>query len=208
MRSRRLPNAFLAFAIGVSLTLPAVALDVREAHAVTITSISNDPGRTLRHGWSPSVAIESGVANSCVKRASDVSKREHLCRVVDGYEGVGDGRNWKLDFPTSGESPLRVKGSNSSKYGFVVVLDGGMVYEGCTWSSPSNDYTCDYRMRKPIVLKTSGNALGYALRKLWSWTKYVGNTLGCAGGIATLWYGGASGKVTLPILSDCADGPM
>jgi hypothetical protein len=123
---------------------------------------------------------------------------------VDGYESIGDSRNWLIKFPLN-SGPLAQSGEDSSTYGQIIVLDGGQVYEGCDWRSPDNSYLCDYRQRKQIVLRTSGSAYSYVLRKLWDWTKYVGNTAGCAGGIASLWSGS---KVTLPMLTGCADGPM
>lgn len=129
--------------------------------------------------------------------------------MLDGYEEIGDNRNWLIGYEIgAGQGPLGWSGLNlgtGDPYGITIVTHGGTVYEGCWWQSPTNDYLCDFRARKQIVLRTSGSAYSYVLRKLWNWTLYTGNAAGCAGGIAGLWTGQ---RVTLPLLSDCVDGPM
>jgi len=170
----------------------------------SITSTSQDPHYALRHDWGPYPAIENGIANSCIIRQSTVNGREHLCRVIDGYEELNDNRNWIVKFDI-GEGPLAQAGSDNDQYGQTIVLGDGNVYEGCDWRSPDNSYLCDYHARKQIVIHTSTSGWGYGLRKLWDWTRYAGDTLGCASGIVSLWYGA---KVGAALLSACDDGPM
>lgn len=187
-------TAFAALTLGLSGCEPSV----------TISYTSRDPGKTLQHSWSPGIPIETGVVNSCYRASSDVAGRANVCRVVDGYDQAGDDRNWKITLG-GGYRVLAQYGENSSTYGRVIVLDGGQVFEGCNYYSADTTYNCDYRIRKQIVLKTSGSAYSYVLRKLWNWTKYVGSAAGCAGGIAGVWTGQ---RITLPMLSSCADGPL
>lgn len=184
--------------------VPAPPPEALPSDSVTIEIVNLDPGYALAHDWGPAIVLEQGVANSCVTRDSEVAGRANLCRVVDGYEGIGDNRNWLIQFPV-GRGPLGQSGTDSSAHGRIIVLDGGSVFEGCDFRSPDNSYLCDYRQRKAIVLKTSGDAYSYALRKLWDWSKYAGNTAGCATGISGVW---AGAKIRLPLLSDCADGPL
>lgn len=171
------------------------------ALAYSVTQVTTDPGRTLRHDYSLSPGIEVGSVTSCMIR-SGPSGRKDLCRVIDGYETI-DNRNWKIDFATN-ESPLSVAGVNNSTYGMVIVLGNGAIYEGCNWISPANDYICDYRARKEKVMLVSGTN-AYVLRKTWDWIKYVGTATSCAGGITSAWTGN---PITLGALTACADGPL
>lgn len=201
-RKQLYPAIFVATAL-----IASMVLDIPPASAFSTTVTQDDPKRELIHDWSPSRAIETGVVNSCVIRDSDVKGREHLCRVVDGYEEKGDKRNWLIDFSARDpEGPLASEGSNGDPHGILIVMDDGATYEGCTWFSPSNDFLCDYRIRKPIVLKTSGNAREYVLRKLWDWAKYAGNTYGCAQGIGSVMVDGFS--ISQLFLANCFDGPL
>jgi len=181
--------------------------EVRAAGKVTIIETTDDPEKVLQHDWSPSQAIERGIANSCVFRDSQVKGREHLCRVIDGHEETGDERNWLVDFPAEPDKgPLSIEGRNGGPKGIFIVLDGGTTFEGCDWISPSNDYHCDYRMRKPVVLKTKGNAREFVLRTFWDWSRYAASAYGCAEGIAgVLWKGDDIRKF---FLSACFDGPL
>lgn len=188
----------------LAATLSTFAVfDANPVLAYSVTTTSTDPGKTLRHSYSLSPGIEVGSVTSCLIREATTNRKDY-CRVIDGYEGVGTSGNWKIDFAIN-ESPLSVTGSNSSSYGYAIVLANGASYEGCTWYSPSNDYICDYRARKPKVLSINSSTANYVLRKAWNWTQYTGNALACAGGIAGIWSGN---KVTAPVLTACVDGPM
>ena len=91
-----------------------------------------------------------------------------------------------------------MSGSNDSPFGVAVVFDNGQKFEGCRWYSPSNDFDCDYAVGNHGVMR-NGGAWDFVLRKAWDWFKYAGNSLGCAGGIVSTWYGGV---ITLPFLID------
>ena len=65
-------------------------------------------------------------------------------------------------------------------------------------------YWCDFKVRKPVILSTTG-AVNYALRKFWDWSGYLGDATGCAAGIVGLWYGNPIG---LAVIRDCGEGPM
>jgi hypothetical protein len=209
--------------IGLTLVL---ALVLSGCASWTVTETTGwDPNSQLEHDWSPGVPMEIGQVNSCVERASEVADRAHVCRVVDGYEPVQN-LNWIIDFADNAEShPLSVAHeygySNNinpgldcapgspliPNYGCTIQLDGqNGTYQGCVYQWQGNVYVCDYRTRKHVVLHTSSGGWSFALRKLWDWGGYLGNVLGCAGGIVgVLGFGKA---VTLPLLTDCADGPM
>lgn len=168
-----------------------------------------DPGYALRHDFSLSPGASPGSLTSCLQRTSEVNGREDFCRVIWGHEESGDVSNWHLDLAPCGgcAHPAEViasSGSNSDRYGMTIVLDNGGVYEGCRWISPTNDYDCDYAAVKPFVMRTDGH-WDFVLRKLWDWSGAQGNLLGCAGGVVGVWYGGV---ITLPMLFDCADGPL
>lgn len=189
-----------------SFTLSGCPGEEEPSWRVTQTA-SRDPGFDMRHDWSPSVPIEMGVVNSCLERDSEAEGREHLCRVVDGYEEDpgNDDRNWIIHYEVG--QPLAREDFMVpwlSQYGGVIVAHDGVVYEGCLINN-GDTYVCDYRMRKPVVLHTGTDAWDFVLRKLWNWSRYVGNTLGCAGGIAGIWRGQ---PITLPMLTGCADGPL
>lgn len=192
------------FLRGFSLLFVAVAIigvmGACQPSAVSISTTSTDPGYSLRHDWGPGVLIEqNGGANSCFESGSSAPGRDYYCRVIDGYEAVGDHRNWRV----SG-SPIASGGSDTSSYGRTIVVDSGQIFEGCDWLSPSNEYICDFRQRKAVVLKTD-RTWSFVLRKAWDWARYAGDAAGCAGGIAGLWSGGV---ITVPLLSGCLDGPM
>jgi hypothetical protein len=176
---------------------------------VSISGTTQDPDYGLNNsGGGPYPVIEVGVANSCVDTSSQVSGRQHYCRVVDGYEEIGDRRNWLVRYTFDGRpggGPIAQSGNDDSYYGRTIITDGGEVFEGCDWRSPDNSYLCDYRIRKPVVTNISGGAWSHVLHKAWAWTKYIGNALGCAGGIAGVMIGK---PITLPLLTDCVDGPM
>jgi hypothetical protein len=168
-----------------------------------------DPGYALRHDFSLSPGIAPGQLTSCVKRASEVDGREHLCRRIMGHEESGDNANYHLDLGPCGGCThvahvIASKGSNTSAYGMSIVLDNGGMYEGCRWISPTDDYECDYWAGEHFVMRTGGH-WDFVLRKAWNWAINQGEALGCASSIVSLWYGGS---VTLPALISCADGPL
>jgi hypothetical protein len=168
-----------------------------------------DPGYALRNDFSLSPGIAPGQLTSCMDRDSNVAGREHLCRRILGHEESGDSANYHLDLGPCGgctqvSHVIASRGSNDSPYGMTIVLDNGAVYEGCRWTSPTDDYDCDYFADHQFVMRTGGH-WDFVLRKFWNWTSAQGNALGCAGGIVGVWYGGV---ITLPMLADCADGPL
>jgi hypothetical protein len=186
--------------------------------APTITTTTTDPGYTLVHSYSlsgggPCTAtstsaclIELNKVNSCIRSSSShVQNRYDYCRVVDGYEGI-DNTNWIVRFPLN-ESPLYQYGSDTSSTGRAIVLANGQMYSGCDYRSPDNSYLCDYRERKGIV-RTVGTSATFThyLKKFWNWSNYIGNALGCAGGIAG--YAWGNKIITAPLIADCVDGPM
>lgn len=97
---------------------------------------------------------------------------------------------------------LAASGREDSTSGMTVVVPGYQD-EGCTWESPTNNDVCDCRASKRVVLRT-GTEYDDVLRELWDWSRYAGNTAGCAQGIATIWRGG---NITCPFLAGCGDGP-
>jgi hypothetical protein len=164
----------------------------------------------LRHSFSLSPGIAPGVLTSCYNAPSDVPGRKYLCRAVYGDEEVGsnvtyylDGSPWAAD-NTPDDRILSVVGIGGP-YGATVVTASGEVFEGCTWASPSNNYTCDYHSTQHFVLQTSGE-WHYFLAKLWDWTHYAGNAAGCATGVAAILAG--SGRITFPLLTGCVDTPL
>lgn len=201
----------------------------------TVSEQKWDPEFELRHDFSLTGAnnVEYGKSpTSCVETPSDVENRGTICRVVDGYEGVGDARNWKIDvintaqFPDPSAPPIQIDGGSSSNtnantcrapelwadvgsqlevYGCGITFDDGSRYEGCAWNAYDDDWWCDYRIRKPVVLKLSTGGWDYVLRKFWAWKSYVASAVGCAAGLAAVERGN---KVTYPFLVACADGPM
>lgn len=194
-------------AAGVLVTMPVLAAC---DPTYVVSQVKSDTANyALRHSWGPDPALENGKANSCVTRGSDVANRAHLCRSLDGYEEMGDNRNWLINYEgriEDGQRPLQRNGARAGTHGQVIITHGGAVYEGCNWYEETNNYYCDYRQSKAAVPRTNGlSHNGYILRKLWDWTGYVGNTAGCAGGITTVWNGS---KVTALLLRGCADGPM
>jgi len=205
--------------VALILTLMILATACNSVASVkwSVNELTNghyDPETMLMHDWGPAIVIERGVANSCIERDSEVSGRRHLCRVIDGYEEIGDVKNWVIDYPANPvQMPLSVDGEcndgiswSDGGYGCVIVLQDGSTYEGCQHVTPLNDFICDYRARKHIVLKTSGDAYSYLLRKFWNWSLYTaGSPLACAGGLTGVMMGKS---ITAPMLADCADGPM
>lgn len=200
MASRK--KALLALTI-LPLLFLSGCYTIRE-DAYTLSAIYD-----LRHSWSPGVAIENGRVNSCVQRPSYVSGRAHICRVVDGYEEAGDRRNWTIRY-TSGH-PDGFEATDPERYGITIMVGGDGVFEGCRYAQAGGDeyWFCDYRVRKHVVLTTSGCSSwcwNYVLRVAWNWASYAGNTmLGCGVGIAGV-MGGL--PVTAPLLWDCKDGPL
>lgn len=168
-----------------------------------------DVNYPLLHEFSLQPGFGQGLVTSCYKAPTDVPGREWMCRVIEGYEELGAGHmhTYELFGPLAGrQNPDPILSVSSRPgYGRTVVLDGGVVFEGCTWYSPSNSYKCDYKATRFAVLSTDNSATTYVLRKFFDWAHYVGNTLGCAGGIAAVWRGG---RITLPLLAGCADGPL
>lgn len=195
-----------ALVVACLLPLASVLSACQPQQGVVITSTKTDPGKPLRHDWGPSVVIESGVANSCYfVDESVVAGKSSICRVVDGYEEVGDKRNWKVTAPNS----LILSRPMMDYYSYSILLDGGAVFEGCVLNSNSggtSTFTCDYRIRKISAAGGTGSAVNYFFKKLWNWNKYVGNTAGCALGISSVWSGTA--KITHSMVTGCLGGPM
>jgi hypothetical protein len=163
----------------------------------------------LKHTWSPSNPIEDGIANSCIQTAIDDGTNRNYCRVVDGYEETHDNRDWfiRLD---SNRSPVMSWAGTGTNWGETIVLDGGMIFEGCDFhymgQNQGSWYDCDYRIRKPVIFNSdSSNSFRWGLNKFWDWGKYAGSAAGCSFGIASVW-GGA--KITSALLLDCAAGPL
>jgi hypothetical protein len=170
-----------------------------------------DPGYPLLHSFSLSPGVQAGLLTDCVRRDSDVEGRQDYCRVVFGHEESGDTQNFHLDFPPSATDPsgadpviLASSGSNDHPFGISLVLSTGAMYEGCRWISPTNDYDCDYQVAKPFVMRTGG-VWDYVLTMAWNWAGSQAEMLGCASGIVGIWYGG---RITLPLLYGCKDGPL
>lgn len=198
-----------------------------EGLSTTISVLATDPVCDGGHcflnnsGGGPDPAIENGAVNSCIDTVSNVAGRFHYCRVVDGYDDghssnpvLRDNRNFLISIDHGDVEAL-----HDSANGAAIVLYSGQAFEGCEvimrypfvpgyyGGKPYSKYLCEYRIRKPIVTRTSGsNAWDYVLRKSWHWTLYVGNDVGCAGGMAGVMAG--VGHITFPLLTDCVDGPM
>lgn len=202
----RLRNWSLTSVLVLTVSFVAVGCTGPSGSSTYTVSTGGNVSHPLKHDWSPGIPIEQGVVNSCYFTPSDGQTHNSLCRVVDGYEESGDRRNWTIDFPASPPShPLSVSGVNGSTLGMMIVLDDGAMFEGCDWYSPSNDYVCDYRVRKPVAVRISGGGYDY-LTKLWDWSRYVaGGPLSCATGIASVWTGA---KITAPLLGSCLSDPM
>ena len=166
----------------------------------------------LKHSFSLSPGLQAGQLTSCIRRDSNVNGRRDLCRIVLGYDEEGDQRDWIFDakpFADDGivdRNVLAVTGTQSDGVGpnKSVVTANGWTYEGCYVYLWNGNWRCDYRTRRHTVLETSGE-WDYVLRKMWNWSLNQGSNLGCAGGIAGIWYGGV---VTIPLLTDCVDGPL
>jgi hypothetical protein len=163
----------------------------------------------LLHSFSLSPGFGEGVLTSCYTAPSEVPDREHLCRVVDGYEelGISHRHTYEVFGPLPGRhNPDHILAVDERPgYGATVVLDGGIQFEGCVWYSPSNSFKCDYKTTRYAVLTTNNSHTTWILRKMWDWGNYLGNTIGCAGGIVGVWGGK---PITFPLLTGCADGPM
>jgi hypothetical protein len=190
-----------------SLSILGVALTLVLAQCAP--SCAPDPGYPLRHDFSLSPGVAAGLLTSCVRRASDVEGRQDFCRVVYGHEESGDSQNWHLDLAPSQDDAhvahvIASRGSNDDQFGIAIVLDNDTQYEGCRWTSPTNDYDCDYAVADDFIMRTGG-WWDYVLHKAWNWSINLGETIGCASAIVGIWYGG---RVTLPALISCADGPM
>jgi hypothetical protein len=182
-----------------------------------------DPQVGLRHAFSLSPGILPGEVTSCMRRRSRARGRHDLCRLVYGIDSLG-GRhnmNWLIDGCLPGqplrnggcERIIRAKGSNTGNYKYAIVskyLTGDNLYihsyEGCRWQSPTNNYWCDYRTARHIVLNLPGNAWRRFLKVAWSWTGYLSKTAGCAGSIHRVWI--RAERINLPFLTACLDGPL
>lgn len=194
------PNRRRQLALGGLLALMPIMPMWCESPGVAST---NYP---LLHAFSLSPGFGAGLVTSCYNAPTEVSGRHYVCRVVEGYEEVGDVRTFHVYGELAGRSnPDKILSlSVRTGYGATLVLDGGITFEGCDWISPSNSFDCDYRTSRHAVLTTMDTNT-WKLRKLWDWTRYVGNTAGCAGGLTKVFSGGT---ITLPFLTGCADGPL
>lgn len=224
MRDRQHPKRTAAAAFAVVAALTAGTVHAGEDG----TEVSTDPlafqaanadypsarqaASSLRHAYSLSPGLKVGELTSCIDRSSNVKGRADLCRIVYGYEQVGDNRDWIIDGPPyaadtiANTNIIAAKGSQDSNARTTLVTATGKVFEGCYGFIWNGNYRCDFRTARHVVLHTSNpGGWSFALRKLWYWGNYVGNALGCAGGFVGIWYGGV---ISLPFLTDCVDGPL
>jgi hypothetical protein len=160
------------------------------------------PCQLNNSGGGPSPVIEAGVANSCLQAPAEGGGVGRLCRVVDGYERIGDMRNWiiRIDFgnPASedwiaGWTDSGTRGLPWTRYGRVIVLHDGTMFEGCTLEglarytidSDFTKYRCNYRIRKPVTTHIDGHGWDQFLAALWP--NFVGDAdmAACAVGFTT-----------------------
>lgn len=147
-----------------------------------------------------------GTRAYCVFRASQVAGRRDSCRIVAGYDQapIYDWRNWRIHNDTSPLSYEYVSG-----HGWTIVTESGLLFEGCKRLDPTkgavHDWECDYHILEVINMVSGESSASWHLRKVVNWTKYVGNTAGCAAFLTGL---SAGNVITLPGITGCADGPL
>lgn len=154
----------------------------------------------LRHAFSLVPGLPGAgrrTPTSCYR----VAGKHYICRLVEGYEGVGDARDFRLPASQS----LRM--GRSTKYGAMVVRRNGRTYEGCRKVNGGRYWECDYRVSKLVSRSHYKSTKRYVLRVFWRWARYAGSQAGCASAIVALWTG-PSGRRFAGAMYGCKNGPL
>ncbi|MCU1496719.1 MAG: hypothetical protein JWM47_672 [Acidimicrobiales bacterium] len=154
----------------------------------------------LRHAFSlvPGLpGTRARMPTSCYR----VVRRDYVCRLVEGYEAIGDAR----DFRMPARQALRM--GSSRKYGAMVVRRNGRTYEGCRKVNGGRYWECDHRVSKLVSRRHYRSTKRYVLRVFWRWSSYTANQAGCAYGITALWTKASPAKLAAA-LNGCRNGPM
>lgn len=205
---RRLPLAVVAAALLVGgATCQPSGHVVQYAYSVTTQSGTDQYPLNADSSLVPS--INPGAPEPCASELTSVIGRHDYCRLVWGWDGNGDYRNWVIRFTADGQpggSPPAY--TNVPYYGYSLTLADGQQYEGCSWFSPDDSWTCDYQITNSFIDggSTCGLCLGYFLDKLWDWSHYeLSSDIGCAKGLYDVVTKGVS--ITNTFLIDCTDTP-
>jgi hypothetical protein len=196
-RSRRRIARGAGVALAALLGVPMLASCQPSQGTMTVTTLTSSSQAEdfpLQHDWGPAIAMENGVANSCIVRKAQGTSHEHLCRTLDGHGPTGDRRNWRI------EGGRVVAKENRSGHGWVLVYEGGTTYEGCRAGTGGSIWVCAYRVRQHAVLQTNSNSKYYYLRALKQWAGSTTDALSCASAVVAVWRGG---RWTVPALAAC-----
>lgn len=189
------------------LTACTRALPGASASYTTTVSTGNDHmGLNATSSRQPS--IDPGAPEACIDVKTSVSGRDEFCRLVWGWDGNNDHRQWRIAFTignSPGGSPPVVETDDAGSK--TITVEDGTTYEGCYWTSPDDAYHCDFRTTKQFIAGPGGcSNVCYFLDKLWNWTHYeLAPDIGCAGGAARILTKKVG--VTLPFLADCSEKP-
>jgi hypothetical protein len=154
-------------------------------------------------------SINPNAPEACETEVSDVSNRHDYCRLVWGWVGNKDYRDWVVKFTADGNpggSPPVL--ANNPGYGYSMTLEDGAQYEGCM-PIPNDTYICDYRVTNSFISgggTCGGWCLSFFLDKLWNWDRYeLSADISCVKGLYDVVTKGF--HITNTFLVDCTDKP-